>query len=110
MPHALGSGAHAARTRVRADPASAESENSLRASQGGPAPAISGGSLHVPRKQGLALRVPEVPECKGRGTRATGGGYPRAQKGGLAPRHVGRKGGGVAPCVRAWRRADPARV
>lgn len=95
---ALGSGAQAARTRVRADPARAKSENSLRASRGGPVPAISGGSLHVPRKQGLAPRVPEVPACKGRGTRAAGGGYPRAQKGGLR-RATWAGRGGIAPRV-----------
>lgn len=96
MLRALGSGARAVRARVRADPVRAENENSHRASRGGPAPAISGGSLHIPRKQGLAPCVPEFPACKGRGTRAAAGGYPGAQEGRAraAPRGQERGWGG----------------
>ena len=37
-----------------------------------------GGSCHVPRKQGLAPRVPGAPACERREARAAGGGDPRA--------------------------------
>lgn len=107
MLRALGSGARAARARVRADPVRAESENSHHASRGGPAPAISGGSLHVPRKQGLAPRVPEFPACKGRGTRTAAGGYLGAQEGRARAAPRGQERGGGRP-ARAGGRADPA--
>ena len=68
----------AARGRGRVDPGMRRKWGLAPRVPRGPTRSRTGGSLHIPRKQGLTPRVPGVTACKGRGLRAAGGGNPRA--------------------------------